>query len=209
MLLRDEVRKFKAWAEMCPVETRAAGWECDYDGWEGLRAAALALLSSGSPDHWSPADVDDLLYVIARDNEMENLIDQAANMPETFLRLAELSLKSSESDARWQFAARLGNLHAHKAQGETILLHLADDQNEYVARRALLALGELRSDATEALAERAWSTGLEYQRMAALTVLAQIGSIKLDDYIERAISDGRKYLAGRAMQLKRRPDAGE
>lgn len=206
MSLKAEVQKFKMWAEVYSLETRSAEWECAYNGWEGLHSEAITFLASVSPDQWCAADVDDLLYAIARDNEVEYLIQQVANSPETFLQLAMLSLKSSESDAKWQFAAQLSNLHKDKTRAEAILLQLVDDKNEYVTRRALLALGDLRSDNAEAQAEKAWNTGLEYQRIAALWVFAKISSTKLDSYIERAIEDGRKYLVENALQVRRQPD---
>jgi hypothetical protein len=213
MTLNAEVQKFKLWAATHPLEQRSAEWECEYDDWARLHAAALACLDAGfvdagfvddvSPDQWCAADVDDLLYTMARDNETEYLAEHVAKNPETVLKLAALSLSSAESDAKWQLAAQLGKLHEHKEKSEAILLQLVHDENDYVARRALLALGELHSGQAEAHAEQAWNTGLEYQRIAALSVLAHIASAKLDGYIQRAIDDGRQSVVQHALKIQR------
>ena len=206
MSLSDEVRNFKLWAETCPLATRSGEWECDYDGWEQLHSAALEFLDSTSPEHWFATEVDDLLCVIARDNEIEYLAKHVAKSNEMLLQLASLSVQSSESDAKWQLAYQLGQMDTQKTEAEAILLKLVEDKNEYVSRRALLALGEMKSAKAEMLAERAWDSGQEYQRIAALWVLKNVSSTKLDAYIVSALEDGREHLVHNAFQVKRPSD---
>ena len=76
------------------------------------------------------------------------------------------------------------------------------DRDEYVSRRALLALGQLRSEKTEEYAERAWRTGHEYQRIAALWALKECGSAKLSDYLREAEADGREYVLHNAKAVR-------
>jgi hypothetical protein len=202
MSLRTEVGKFKNWATSYPVEQRSGEWECNYSEWNEFHAEALAFLTSSSPAEWSESDVHDLLYTIARDNEIEYLVKEVAKNSEMLLKLSELAVSSSEVDAKWQLAVQLGTLSNHKHEAEALLLHLVDDQNEYVSRRALLSLGLLKSEKAEALAERAWETGHEYQRIAALWVLKNVASSKLADYLHRAKEDGRQYVVQNALEVQ-------
>ncbi|WP_227245324.1 hypothetical protein [Paraburkholderia caribensis] len=133
-----------------------------------------------------------MLYAIARDNEMEHIAQELSGRPEALLELARFALRSLEPDAKWQLAAQLGTLSTNKAEAETLLLRLVDDADEYVSRRSLLALGVLKSVHAESLAEKAWLTGHEYQRIAALRVLKDIASSKLTEYAQFAEEDGRK-----------------
>ncbi len=173
MTLRQEVEKFKAWAEGYTFERpqRYGEWECDYTEWDGLYDAVLAFLASSPHSDWDDDDVNDLLYAIARDNETEYLADEVAKETDRLLRLSGLALISSERDAKWQLSARLGGLSSPAQEAEVLLLKFVDDEDEYVSRQALLALGQLKSPRAETLVERAWDTGHEYQRIAVLRVL--------------------------------------
>lgn len=202
MTFRQEVEKFKAWAAKYPIEERSGEWECDYAGWDTLYKATLEFLASLSPSNWDGTDVSDLLYVIARDNETENLASEVAKDTNRLLRLSRLVLDSPETDAKWQLAAQLGTLSDQAREAETLLLEFVDDKDEYVSRRALLSLGTLKSPKAEALAERAWSTGHEYQRIAALWVLRELSSDKLPMYIQKALEDGREYVVQNARQVQ-------
>jgi hypothetical protein len=201
MPLRNEVKKFKNWASAYPVQERSGEWEDDYPYWSGLHEAAIAFLAS-SPDEWDEEDIGDLLYAIARDNEIEYLAREVAKSIDTLLKLSELAIGSPERDAKWQLAAQLGDLSSRKQEAEVLLLKLVDDQDEYVSRRALLSLGSLKSSKAEELAERAWKTGDEYQRIAALSVLKDVASSKLPAYIEEALIDGRQYLVHNANKVQ-------
>jgi hypothetical protein len=202
MSFQQEVQKFKAWADSCPIQERLGEWECDYSDWETLHEAALSFLASSSPPDWNSAIVNDLLYAIARDNECESLVHEIAKNADTLILLSGFAVSSSETDAKWQLAARLGALSDRIQQAEALLLEFINDEDEYVSRRALLALGMLKSSQAEVLAERAWNTGHEYQRIAALWVLKEIASNKLTAYIKKAMEDGRQYVVENARKVQ-------
>ncbi|ALP62251.1 HEAT repeat domain-containing protein [Paraburkholderia caribensis] len=197
-LLQEQVDRFREWAALYPIHERIGAWECDYEQWRPLWAAAIAVLESLPPDAWTEKCSADLLYAIARDNEMEWIAGQLPGKPDALSKLARLSVNSPESDAKWQLAAQLGTQAARKAEAETLLLHLVDDEDEYVSRRSLLALGALKSARAEFLAERAWLTGHEYQRIAALWVLKDVAHDKLVGYVQLAKEDGRKFVVENA-----------
>lgn len=203
MSLRTEVEKFEVWASTYPEEERSGEWECDYSEWGELHAAALSFISSLPPEEWSAQNVRDLLYAIARDNEIEYLAEEIAKDVDMLLRLSELALSSSEIDAKWQLAVQLGSLSDRRQEAEPLLLQFVDDPDEYVSRRALLSLGLLKSARAEELAERAWRTGHEYQRIAALWVLKNVASVKLADYIQQAMEDGRQYVVKKAVDVQK------
>ncbi|WP_321849540.1 HEAT repeat domain-containing protein [Burkholderia diffusa] len=201
--LHEQVEKFREWAALYPVRQRSVEWECEYGHWEALWDASLAVVDSLAPAAWTATACADLLYAIARDQALEHISSMLWTQPDALLALARASIDASEPNAKWQLAARLGGLgsHAAEAEAEALLLRLVDDEDEYVRRRALLALGALKSTHAEALAERAWHTGHEYQRIAALWVLKNIQSGKLVQYVKLAEADGREYVVRNARDV--------
>ncbi len=152
---------------------------------------------------WAEATADDLLYALARDNEAEFIADELEHRPEILMGLAARGATSVEVDAKWQIAAKLGELNGQKLpEAEVFLTQLVQDADEYVSRRALLALGKLKSETTEIFAERAWQTGLEYQRIAALWALKEVASPKLSSYLLEAEKDGREYVVRNAEEIR-------
>ena len=162
-----EVAKFKEWADLYPIHHRTGEWECEYDQWPPLWAAAIAVLNSLESSKWMNECCENMLYAIARDNEAGYIAGELEARPGVLFELARIAVDSSEPDAKWQLAARLGMLTTDRDEAERLLLRFVDDHNEYVSRRSLIALGTLKSIHAEALAERAWLTGHEYQRIAA------------------------------------------
>lgn len=199
--LHEQVKLFKGWVAGYPIESRVGEWECDYPYWEPLWSAAIALIDTVPFGDWSNESCADFLYALARDNEAERIADHLQGHTETLLALGKLSVHHPDSDAKWQLAAKLGNLREN-TEAEFVLLKLVVDENEYVSRRALLSLGQLKSLRAEEFAERAWLTGHEYQRIASLWVLKNIGSYKLGEYVRRAEEDGRELVVQKAKQVQ-------
>lgn len=199
-VLQEEVEKFKKWAALHLPDQQTGEWECGYDHWQSLWAAAIAVLEFLPPSTWTERCSANLLYAIARDNEMECIAGELAGKPDALLALARLATDSSEPDAKWQLAVQLGGLSAptDKEDAEKLLLRLVDDEDEYVSRRSLLALGRLQSVHAEPLAEKARLTGHEYQRIAALWVLKDVAPSKLAQYVRLAEEDGRKFVVKNA-----------
>lgn len=202
-LLHQEVTKFREWVssvEYLHSETLNVENGYSYSQWWHLFEIILAFLNTSISDPWSVQEVNDILYVMGWDNECENLVDEIEENPDVLVKLANLALNSSEDDAKWQLADRLGNLSSEPA--ESLLLKFVNDKDEYVRRRALTALGRMKSPYAEALAEKSWETGEEYQRIAALWVLKDITSSKLTEYLQKAIEDGRHFILKNAHQIR-------
>jgi HEAT repeat protein len=154
------------------------------------------------PGQWDQDTTELALYILARDNEMETLKDDLTEHPTCLLALAKAGLHSAEQDARWQLADALGTVQADEDDVASILEAYVRDSNEYVSRRALLALGRRRSLVAETLARQAWDTGHEYQRIAALEVLSNLDSPCLSSYLDLAAQDGRQYVVGAAQRIR-------
>ncbi|QIL72350.1 hypothetical protein G7048_19510 [Diaphorobacter sp. HDW4B] len=199
--LAIEVAKFRKWADLYPIHQRSGEWECDYDQWPLLWGAAIAVLNSLAPSEWTDECCANLLYAIARDNEVEYIADELAGKPDAVFKLARLAVDSTESDAKWQLAEHLGILSSGRDEAERLLLIFIDDKDEYVSRRSLIALGALKSIHAEALAERAWLTGHQYQRIAALWVLKDVAPSKLKQYAQMAMLDGRSIVVQNAHEV--------
>jgi HEAT repeat protein len=201
-ILKIEVEKFRSWASNYPESTRSGEWECDYDGWPALNSAFCRFIESKSPFELSDTEIDDLIYVIARDNEIEDLVEAVVQKKELFALLLSHVINSTENDAKWQFAVALGQNALSHNLAEESLLKLVNDDHEYTRRMALHSLGKIGSDKAEGLCIKAWETNLEYQRIMALCVLKEINSKELKKYLDLALIDGRKYLVQNANEIK-------
>jgi len=184
------------------LDARSGEWECDYPEWRPIWAAAKCLLETMPVAAWTDATTEDFIYALARDNEVEVIADDLGSRSDALLTLAARAIHSAETDAKWQIAAKLGELNEHKLEAEALLMHYVQDADEYVSRRSLIALGRLKSGKAESFAERAWQTGHEYQRIAALWALKDVGSSKLNDYLLLAEEDGREYVVRNAAEIR-------
>lgn len=206
--LSTEVKRFKVWADAShPVEQRHGEWECDYNAWGAIYDAFGQFISSRPFELYSVDEVEDILYILARDNEMEHLSEEIRRQClETLIALARAAIEIGERDARWQLAEQLGHLGRLGGEEEQLLLTLVRDQEEYVRRRALSALARLGSSGVEELALAAWSRpdeNQEWARMQALWCLHRIGSRYLEPLLAEAERDGREYLRGFAARVRR------
>jgi HEAT repeat protein len=200
----EAVSAFRNWADCYPVDQRSSEWECDYEQWPAITRTFAAFLDSGVPQLWHASTVETLLYIFARDNEMEILKQELIIRPVHLLAVARIGLHSTEPDARWQLADALGRVELTASEVEPLLAQFFHDENEYVSRRALLALARRRSKEAEPLALRAWSTEHEYQRMAALEALFACNSPLLSSYLDLAQCDGRQHLVNFVNELRSR-----
>ena len=191
--LADEVSRFREWAA---TQSRTSGeWECDYPHWTALYAATTQALDDES---WrtQPAAI---VYVLARDNECEIIRAELRQRPALLRELAPSIVAADEPDARWQLASTLGELAVD--WGAALLAALAGDRDEYVRRRALLAMGETRHPSSEHFARLAWNSGEQYPRMAALHVLHELAVVDIDALLVAAEQSAHEYLRAAAKNV--------
>jgi len=190
-----EVEEFKRWALSLPG--RYGEWETEYQRWPQLRDAAVSTLSASRLD---PSTVDRLLYVLARDNECEILLDALEEHPAAALHLARAGIAYGDPEARWQLAVHLGT--RDELEAVTLLRHLLQDSNEYVRRRALLASTRHDAQHAEQTAIRWLQATEEYSRLAALSALAELGSEALPDAVSRLRDDPSSVVRARLAELE-------
>ncbi len=198
----DELSQFRSWAADQDVENGQGMWEIDYCNWPQIGQAFEEFLQKQSFETWNSHTLSDVVYIVARNNDSRFLVSLIAQEPQRLIFLAQAAIDSSEGDAKWQIAGKLGKLNPQEYPVEPLLVKMFQDEDEYVRRQALMALGQMHSPVAEGLVETAWATGHEYQRIAVLQVLHDLNSPQLPDYLKKAHQDGREYLTKYANRLK-------
>jgi hypothetical protein len=204
--LQAEVEKFRAWALSLPNDKKLTGWEGFYEEWPRLTRAFCDFLDSTPYRTLGENDVALLLYALDKDEDTGVLINELKIRPLHLLALADAGINSVERNARWQLADALAALPNGNQRAELLLEKYFNDQDEYVSRRALIAMGRRASPKTELFAQRAWESGELYKRIAALEVMNTIHSPALSQYLELALQDGRAYLVSAVNKIQSRTE---
>ena len=209
--LLEQAIKFHQWQEATypgkTSEELGGEWEVDYPYWNDTYSAFCHVLTQMDAETADSVLLDEMVYLIARDNEAEGFIQETTSHPQWFERLCRRAAASNESEAKWQFAAYLPECPCSQ-EVKDMILDFAKDTNEYVSRRALLAMPALRPDCVEQFAPLFWERNCyslelqEYQRIAVLVSLDAIHSDLLPQYLERAKQDGRSYLLEHAKRIE-------
>ena len=209
--LLEQARKFHQWQEITypgkTTEEIGGAWEVDYPAWNDIFDAFCHVLTQMDAETADSVLLDEMVYLLARDNEAEGFIQETTSQPKWFECLCRRAAASNENEAKWQFAAYLPECSCSQKVRD-IILDFAKDPNEYVSRRALLAMPALRPDCVEQFAPLFWERNCyspelqEYQRIAVLVSLDAIHSDLLPQYLERAKQDGRSYLLEHAKRIE-------
>jgi len=206
-VLFTEIDKFDKWAQSqfdIPQDDIGGEWECNYDNWESIYETFETFIKATDPNKLTSTEKERLLYIIARDNEMENL---SRLLDEQFLIvLSEYSISYGHRDDKWQLAVQLYKL-TDKEKALSLLDKFVNDEEEYVNRRSLMELAKLNSDKVEQYAERFWNKDKyaemeEYQKIAVLHSLNTINSKFLDHYIQLPKKSGLTYLVKNANEIE-------
>ena len=231
--LLEQAIKFHQWQEATypgkTSEELGGEWEVDYPYWNDTYSAFCHVLTQMDAETADSVLLDEMVYLIARDNEAEGFIQETTSHPQWFECLCRRAAASNESEAKWQFAAYLPECPCSQEVKESeakwqfaaylpecpcsqevkdMILDFAKDPNEYVSRRALLAMPALRPDCVEQFAPLFWERNCyslelqEYQRIAVLVSLDAIHSGLLPQYLEQAKQDGRRYLLEHAERIE-------
>ncbi|HEX8463496.1 MAG TPA: HEAT repeat domain-containing protein, partial [Abditibacterium sp.] len=158
------------------------------------------------PSQWAAQEVEDLLYLLARDYVWAEVAAKIQQNCVAALQLASqsLSLPAIEPASRSELAKILGHCSA-EPQAEPLLLRFANDEAEYVRRMALQSLARLGSSSAEAVALREWHREDENQpwaRMMALACWHHIESPLLEAHLTEAEASSLPYLPDFAHELR-------
>ncbi len=207
--LFNAIKVFRKWAApLYPNEAEAErgwNWEAGYTEWPQLWQLYDDFLQTHQPETWSPTVIDQLLYIIARDNDSGSLARSTARYPRALIQLAAEAVKQHRPDAGWQLAVHLPELE-DKQTAEALLEMFMQQEDEYMRRRALLSLARIGSDKTIVYCKIAWDhpSGemLEYHRMTVLQALHQLHSPLLPHYLSLAKQDTSEYLRQFAQRIE-------
>lgn len=209
--LLEQAKKFHKWQETAypGITTEEIGgeWEVDYPDWNDAYYAFCHVLNKMDAETADNILLNEMLYLIARDNEGESLIYETTLHTNWFERLCQFAITSNENEAKWQFAAYLPECQCSQ-EAKDFILDFANDPHEYVSRRALMAMPDLRPNCVEKFATLFWKRDCytpelqQYQRIAVLFSLDSIHSSLLPQYLEWAKKDGRKYLMEYAKRIE-------
>lgn len=196
----NEVARFKEWAP--PHEGSYGEWECDYEHWGDLWSAAEELMARCAHDLPDKVTTSDLLYAIARDNELERLREKLVKYPELLRYLARCGVESSEPDARWQIVVSVAD--AHLPDAADLIRPYLTDADEYVRRRSLLAIAPYSPTEAEEIAKAWMDEEYEYSRIAGLHVLNIVNSDSIALYLKRHANDPSQYVRSNVDEIRRR-----
>lgn len=146
-LLFSEIKKFQNWAlsySNVPQNERLGEWECDYPDWDKIYLAFNQFINNTDCNDWEENIKDQLLYIIARDNEAELLAETLSKYEEALITLAQQALIKAPTNAKWQLAVQLKNL-VNKTLAIQLLETFSKDDNEYVSKRAFAELKALQA----------------------------------------------------------------
>ena len=109
--LLEQATRFHQWQENNYTRKTAAEigfqWEVDYPAWNDIFDAFYHVLTNIEAGQADEQLLAEMLYLIARDNEGEGLIDMTVQHSNWFEALCHCAVNSSEHEAKWQFAAYL------------------------------------------------------------------------------------------------------
>lgn len=196
--LRHKIDRFREWAP--PADRRGGEWEFSYEHWDQLWSAAISTIDQHAGRELSSDVAEDLLYVLARDNEAEMIRDHLVETPDVLSALALYATKSSDADAKWQIAVSVAEANLPDA-AELIRPFLSDD-DEYVRRRSLIAFAPFAPREAEEIALQDLSADYEYTRMVALHVLNTIDSSHLASALDALEDDPSELVRNRVLELR-------
>ncbi|RXJ04441.1 HEAT repeat domain-containing protein [Anaerobacillus alkaliphilus] len=135
-----EIKTFRDWA--ITADQSFGEWETEYFHWDKIYHFASQLIENIAVERWSSELLNEFLYILARDNECEIIIDTLIENPHQLLSIAEHSVSFPDHDTRWQIAYGLGEIKENGQEIKKLLKKFLYDEEEYVRRRATFSLGK-------------------------------------------------------------------
>ena len=147
-------------------------------------------------------DVINALGIVASDTLSESFIESIPLEDKLLVTLTEKMSTTSHEEAKGELAGALARVEQYKSRAIKVLELLCNDKEEFTSRKALLSLSILGSDNVEMYAEKAWASGLSYQRIASIHALSEINSPMLNKYLDLGKSDGRLFVVKNVLEIE-------
>jgi hypothetical protein len=196
--LNDEVERFKKWAP--PIKHQHGEWECDYEHWNALWSAAISTIDRHVDREISSGVAEDLLYVLARDNEAEYVRGHLVQTPSVLAALVVYATKCADADAKWQIVVSVAE--ANLPGAANLIRPFLNDEDEYVRRRSLMVYALYAPREAENIALQNLSDAFEYTRIAALHVLDAVDSPHLASWLDALENDPNEYVRHNVRDLR-------
>ncbi|MBT2661570.1 hypothetical protein [Bacillus sp. ISL-45] len=135
----EQVNEFRRWASKHTRTAGAGEWETEYHHWEPIYQAAAELVARIPVCDWDHDILDNFLYILARDNECENILELLIQYPAQLTAIARHAVAYEDPDTRWQIAFGLGEINTKSQEIKNLSSQFLLDGNEYVRRRASMA----------------------------------------------------------------------
>ncbi len=174
----------------------------DYDLREDLFALAKEFVSTAKISDYTSNLLDATFFLISATFVEERIFSEIPKDENLLLFLSSKVIRSNYEDAIPLFVVALGNIKSNTKEAEEILLQTIHFKDEYTSRMSLMSLAQLKSSETEYFAEKAWASGLQYQKIACLWALKEVNSDKLPGYLDLAHEDGQLYVVENAIEIK-------
>ncbi len=174
----------------------------DYDLRENLFTLVKGFVGVAEISDYSSSLLDATFFLISATHVEESVFNEIPKNEDLIIFLASKVIVSKYEDAIPLFVIALGDIKGKIKEAEDILLETVHFKDEYTSRMSLLSLAKLNSNETESLAEKAWASGLQYQKIACLWALKQINSVKLLHYLGLAHDDGQLYVVENAIEIE-------
>ncbi len=172
-------------------------WEIGLELWEQMNQAYLVVVKKYGVEISTDSLLDDMLYVIARDNESSYLLQETRKYPQWFELLGRSCVKTNYTNAKWQFAEQIGH-YKESSNLSALLFYFIDSGDEYTERMALQSLCEHFPERVEEFAKKMWERNVyaedEYQKIMVLYALHRIKSPLLEGYLAEAAKMDYPYL---------------
>jgi hypothetical protein len=196
--LLKEIDRFRKWADGFEVYERSGEWEMEYDQWTKIYTHFSNIISHNEPesilDH-----IDDILFIIARDNECEVICSELQSNKKWIFYIARNAINSSHSDAKWQIAKVIANFPS--TESDELIYKLSLDRSTYVQRVCAMELAKMNSNHAKELADYLWLTGDLYCKISALWCLYWSKDPRLNHFLSNALKSNEKYLLENAHQI--------
>lgn len=196
--------------------------ESAYPQWQDIESFFKELIEAKKLDLLDEEDLNNLLYLIARNEENGRLIawfsnaEQLSNIVNLenadFLKLAQIASRCTHNDytaAKYQFAAAFRKFHHLTVEIEAILLRFFDDSDEYTRRQSLISLAKFKYPQIQELLKRSWEQEEdEHHKMACLFAIDEYlkDANLMRYYLALAEKEKGQYLTAFIRQLKENPD---
>lgn len=163
------VSNFEDWCEN--ASRSSDGWQSNFPKLDQLLSAARRELSS---PELAPHSASLIVGLFSPLDEDEQVLELVCEKPRHIATLARVALHLDDRSALWQLAVAAGKIGDQACL--QLLRALVHHDDEYVRRRALLALRELDGGFSEEIAKEWLRHPHEYTRMVALDTLATLKS---------------------------------